>query len=389
MGMSLKVTIYLMTASVSLLSVAGNNGKPVNIKCDDTPVRQTAYLGGSVTINCTCPGVGKNQIKYFCKEAENFNCKNVISTYTSNYTERDRFSMIDHKEQEVYTVIISSLTQEDAGIYWCALKTVNNDSPIACLTKINLHIFRWVDIRPRKETHDTGENANLRCHYPHSHENNTKYLCKGENPLNCEELTRTTEGERDVTKDRFSIRDNKRLKYFYVYINNVSTADSGTYWCGSDRKWDHAEVNKIHLVVAERHKTTKKLGHLTQPTTATPSATTLHDDRSNYACCTSGGSSEQSIKDGQNTEENHGGHDYEEIQERNQEASSGGTLLSVYATVHLPTDQLHYASINFQNDSVTGSTDRNAFPDIDKNGSSACDYSSISKTQGGAHPPIL
>jgi len=54
-----------------------------------------------------------------------------------------------------------------------------------------------------------------------------------------------------VTKDRFSIRDNKRLKYFYVYINNVSTADSGTYWCGSDRKWDHAEVNKIHLVVGK------------------------------------------------------------------------------------------------------------------------------------------
>lgn len=49
--------------------------------------------------------------------------------------------MTDHKEQGVYTVIISTLTQDDAGGYQCAVKDMNNDSSTDCLTKIQLHIL--------------------------------------------------------------------------------------------------------------------------------------------------------------------------------------------------------------------------------------------------------
>lgn len=72
---------------------------------------------------------------------------------------------------------------------------------------------------------------------------------------------------------------------------------------------------------------------------------------------------------------------------RNQQASSGDTLPSVYATVNLPTDHLHYASVNFQKDSDAIPTDGKALPDMNENGSSACDYSSISRSQGATHPP--
>ncbi|XP_056228275.1 CMRF35-like molecule 1 [Seriola aureovittata] len=252
----------------------------------------------------------------------------------------------------------------------------------------------WNDIEPTAITHGTGENAQLTCRYTDDQENNTKYLCKGENASNCEELIHTTESERDVVKGRYDIRDNQRKKYFYVYINNLSTADSGTYWCGSERRGPPATYAKIHLSVTDtatkQIKTRTCLS--TQPTTATPVETNLHDDHSNsvagviglaVACVvmavvvvivlillgrklllrTQGGSSELRMNDGQNTEGSHGGHDYEEVQEWNP-----------------PTDQLHYASVNFKSDSVTVSTDRNALPDTDKNGSSACDYSSISRT---------
>lgn len=84
---------------------------------------------------------------------------------------------------------------------------------------------------------------------------------------------------------------------------------------------------------------------------------------------------------------NHGDHHYEDIQMCNQRAASGNTLPSIYTTVNPPADQLHYASVNFQNDPVSGSTDRNAVSDASKNGSSACDYSSVSKTVAAARLP--
>uniref|UniRef100_A0A3B4U067 Immunoglobulin V-set domain-containing protein n=1 Tax=Seriola dumerili TaxID=41447 RepID=A0A3B4U067_SERDU len=106
-------------------------------------------------------------------------------------------------------------------------------------------------LKSEVKSYRTGENAQLTCHYPDSQKSNTKYLCKGENPSNCEELIHTTETERNVVKGRYDIRDNQRIKYFYVYINNLCTADSGTYWCGSERKGHPATYTKIHLSVGK------------------------------------------------------------------------------------------------------------------------------------------
>lgn len=107
----------------------------------------------------------------------------------------------------------------------------------------------WDDLTP-KVVHVTEESARIQCNYSDSHEGNDKFLCKGKNPVNCQELINTTEQDK-VDNGRFSIRDYKRKKYFYVYMKNVSTADSGTYWCGCDRTRQHAEYTKIHLSVSE------------------------------------------------------------------------------------------------------------------------------------------
>ncbi|XP_070782511.1 uncharacterized protein [Enoplosus armatus] len=256
-------------------------------------------------------------------------------------------------------------------------------------------------------------------HLHYSHENNDKFLCKGKDHLNCEELIHTTEEDRDVVKGRFDIRDNKRRKYFYVNIHNVSRADSGTYWCGSDRTWQHAKFNKILLSVAEKQVKTKGSDPATSKTKPTSVTRTVPEEKTGkqdgiiaggvcalllvvlviililcrhnlprtQACCAAGESSEERTNAGHNTEGNHGDHHYEDIQMRNQQASSGVVLPSVYATVNPPADQLHYATINVQTDSVSVSTDGNALPDTNKNGPSACDYSSISSSQGATHSP--
>ncbi|KAM7393926.1 hypothetical protein PAMP_020760 [Pampus punctatissimus] len=357
MRISLKVTICFLTASVSLLAVTGNKGGHGNIICkynedekhhvslqfhaetyfnslagDDMPEEQTAHVGGSVTINCNYSRAKEHNIKYFCKY-ENLNCSILIQMHNSNYTKLHRFTLTDNKQQRVYTVTISNLTPADAGIYVCATESSINT---ACLNEVQLHIL---NDKAKELLCDTGNTLYVQCFYPDSLENVEKFLCKGENPFNCEVLIHTTE----QPKGRFTIRDNKRLKYFYVYIKNLSLADSGTYWCSSDRTLLHGGHAKIHLSVGVIVGVVMSVVLLVIATVV-------------LILCkrklkTQGRLSELRTNAGNNTEENHGDHHYDEIQLRIQQANSGNTLPSIYATVNAPADQLHYASVSFQTDS--------------------------------------
>ncbi|XP_028461894.1 polymeric immunoglobulin receptor-like isoform X2 [Perca flavescens] len=380
MRISLKVIMYLMTG-------------------DKPPVIQKARHGGSATIKCQYPRTEESNIKHFCREDGNFNCTNLISTVNSNHTILGRFSLTNDKRQGVYTVIISTLTQDDAGRYRCVMERA--DSSTACLTKIHLHILNWDDITSKAINHAIGEAAQIRCLYPDSHNSNEKFLCKGENPSNCEELIHTSDQETDFSKGRFSIRD--RMKYFYVYIKNLSTEDSGSYWCGSSRMWEQAEVTKILLSVAERRKTRESVMQLNDNAVTVNNSTdgpvtkdwlalvvavvvclvlilllvlVLVLCRHNLPCKQEGSLEQRTSAAEHTTEENHGDHHFDEIQTGNLQASSEEALTSVYANVNLPADQLQYASVNFR---VGVSTDRNSLPGTNE-------ISSNSTSQGVTHP---
>uniref|UniRef100_A0A3Q3XBQ2 Immunoglobulin V-set domain-containing protein n=1 Tax=Mola mola TaxID=94237 RepID=A0A3Q3XBQ2_MOLML len=96
-------------------------------------VTQRARQGGSATIKCKYPAE-ENSVKKFCRENENSQCANLISSYMANYTIRGRLSLTDNKEQQEFTVTISTLTQDDAGTYQCAMTRINSNSSV-CLTE--------------------------------------------------------------------------------------------------------------------------------------------------------------------------------------------------------------------------------------------------------------
>ncbi|KAF7653268.1 hypothetical protein LDENG_00085340, partial [Lucifuga dentata] len=258
----------------------------------------------------------------------------------------------------------------------------------------------------KKETQDTGTCVHLKCDYPASHKENEKFLCKGENPFNCKELINTRE---NMSSGRISINDNSRRNYFYVYICNSSTADSGTYWCGSDRTWHPAKYTKIQLSVVNkrkdkrrnqsetsRHETlstassamnsdlsTAKSGSESKSRTPKPEVSDSRPHQEGDFMSDQASSSAQNGAQtssaaqraiaGHNTE---GNHDYEEIQMRPQQVDSGSAVTSVYATVSMssgPSDQLQYASVTFHNDvncsdeaSVSVSAEGNILPTIQR-----------------------
>ncbi|MEQ2317069.1 hypothetical protein AMECASPLE_039002 [Ameca splendens] len=131
-------TVWWLTVGGSSPLVEGKNKEPLNTACNGTRVDQTAHVGESVSITCKYPQADKSSIRYFCRHAGNFTCTNIISAQHYNYTKLPRFSLTDDKQQGAYTVLIFTLTQEDAGKYQCALKTHNS---ITCLQDVLLHVL--------------------------------------------------------------------------------------------------------------------------------------------------------------------------------------------------------------------------------------------------------
>uniref|UniRef100_A0A8C2WK24 Ig-like domain-containing protein n=1 Tax=Cyclopterus lumpus TaxID=8103 RepID=A0A8C2WK24_CYCLU len=294
----------------------------------------TGVLGKEVTIKCSHSYAFTN-VKYFCKGA----ClKVLISSRANKKVPNEKYSIVD--KGNTFSVTIFHLTADDSGTYSCGIERIGLDTYI----EVVLTVIEG----------DTGQTVRIECTYPNHHENNEKYLCKGRNPFNCNRLIQTTEQERDVVNGRFHIRDNRRKKYFYVNINNLSTDDAGCYWCGSSRTGQRAGYTKLLLSV----------GDITYSlcTYEPNEAQLFYQNMSvlllmNRCVCVCACVCVCEFAYAHNNyiyhttpllplQENHGDHHYDEIQMLNQQASSGDALMSVYATVDAPTDQLHYASIN-------------------------------------------
>ncbi|XP_067272748.1 polymeric immunoglobulin receptor-like [Pseudorasbora parva] len=79
----------------------------------------------------------------------------------------------------------------------------------------------------------SGGGVIISCKYDKKHTENEKYFCKGPWPY-CTDQIKTNEKNKWVTKDRFSLFDDRSSAVFRVTIRDLSEEDSGTYYCGSE-----------------------------------------------------------------------------------------------------------------------------------------------------------
>uniref|UniRef100_A0A3Q1HTZ4 Immunoglobulin V-set domain-containing protein n=1 Tax=Acanthochromis polyacanthus TaxID=80966 RepID=A0A3Q1HTZ4_9TELE len=234
----------------------------------------------------------------------------------------------------------------------------------------------------------TGENFTYWCSYKDigSDVFYAKFICKGEDPSECKVVATTKEPH---LNPRFSMFDDKAENNITINITEVTTNDTGTYWCGV-QKFDPEDkvqfvqkffmndgfqficavisfvavlllmlllfvallifiykrknIYYLRICIARTH--TDMLQLHTKPRSRTSLSCTGYNNI------------------------------YEEIQERVQIPDSENALNTIYVTANLPADptpSLHYSTIHFQ--SSPDRAGREAL--IPKPSSSACQYSTV------------
>ncbi|XP_044204514.1 uncharacterized protein LOC122980507 [Thunnus albacares] len=346
-----------------------------------TPFTQTAYRTAKTIITCDYPNEYNSSVKFICKD-NNEICEEILSTQSS-VKSNGTFTLTDTNS---FNMSISNVSSQHAGVYWCGVKS-NEGNYRVSRRKIQLEIK---SIKSFKRSPTSGQNFTYQCVYPQSAPIK-KFICKGEDPSICQPLWSTS--KRRTNTGKFSMEDDRDRRKITITVRNVTTDDTGTYWCGgvnTDIKRSNPFFNKLEMTVAA------------------PPGSVSHGDfqvvmmiifrpvlllllllllviivilvNKRFSCSkpTRNGAAAQHIK-----EDNV----YEEVQELPQETGSGNAVEMISATANFPTNppaSMHYSTIISQS-----STDKaNGEALIHRPSSSACEYSTVRNSQSPIYSTV-
>ncbi|KAL7855502.1 hypothetical protein AOLI_G00191060 [Acnodon oligacanthus] len=214
------------------------------VRCETEELNYTAYEGGQVRIRCPYkPGYTE---KYFCKGDAKIPFEGRQSS---------RFLLHDNTSAHIFTLNITQLDLEDKGTYWCVRR--GNSSSDICRTKIQL------DVKPEL-TCELGQNVSIQCHYNPELRNSVKFLCKGQNTLDCAERGVKITSEQPKMGP-LSLSDDASAGVFTVTIAGLKEEDSGTYWCGGSTGLEHVFISSVDLDIFQDAEPSRGFSKPTKP----------------------------------------------------------------------------------------------------------------------------
>ncbi|KAK7161019.1 hypothetical protein R3I94_003860 [Phoxinus phoxinus] len=247
------------TRHTHLTSVSLTNGHlltPTLVGCE----------GDSSEIKCPYDENHSTEIKYLCKgKCFTPDAQNIIRSDEAHVI-KPKISVKNETELNLFTVTLSDLRAEDAGIYWCAVKEAFN-LPIKLmilkdgecfLENISVFsvliltcVFSAALLTPEASV---GGSVSISCKNVTGQ--TLRLFCRGDQPNICvRDGVRVSSSNR--ARGRFSLTDETSAGVFTVNISGLTEEDSGKYWC--------AEETSGSLVFTEVHL--HVIGETTSPDT--------------------------------------------------------------------------------------------------------------------------
>ncbi|XP_029437934.1 CMRF35-like molecule 8 [Rhinatrema bivittatum] len=202
------------------------------------PREARGLVGGSLSLHCQYEKGYETNNKYWCRGETFSSCQTLIKTLIkTNSKMESKLSIRDNVTALTFTVTMEELTQGDSGTYWCGTDEWFRDSNYPVIVTV-LPAGSWGLSGPREVWGPVGGSLSLQCHYQKGNDTRNKYWCRGQNWSSCDVLAET-ESE---MKGRISIKVDHTKCSFTVTMKQLTEADSGKYWCGTEGQlWDSGD----------------------------------------------------------------------------------------------------------------------------------------------------
>ncbi|KAA0721742.1 Polymeric immunoglobulin receptor [Triplophysa tibetana] len=206
----------------------------LNVKddsCCGASQRVMVNTGQTANLACQYSQDYKTEDKIIFKER-----KDSIEMIYNTWNQKERFSISDDRDNNLFSVRITDVRSEDAGVYLCGVWLNKISYSYSILTAVHLHIMNpvlshwWVN-----KSVSVGDEVNITCQIPEEHNFSPKLFCKEDENHICQTVSRS-----EVKLNDFSDKS-----VFTVIISDVTVRDAGVYWCGAETS--HTDFTFISL----------------------------------------------------------------------------------------------------------------------------------------------
>ncbi|CAM4455187.1 unnamed protein product [Leuciscus chuanchicus] len=214
--------------------------------------------GDSSEIKCPYDENHSTEIKHLCKgKCFTKDAKKIIQSDEA-HVNNPKISVKNETELNLFTVTLSDLRAEDAGIYWCAVKEA-----------FNLPIELMIVLKDALFTHEASVGGSVSISCKNVRTQTQRLFCRGDQPNICvRDGVRVSSNTR--TNGRFSLTDETSAGVFTVNISNLTEEDSGKYWCAEETSGSFV-FTEVHLHVTQdfniqhaKHNHGKSIGSYTK-----------------------------------------------------------------------------------------------------------------------------
>ncbi|KAL7852050.1 hypothetical protein SRHO_G00178350 [Serrasalmus rhombeus] len=120
---------------------------PVELKVEEDlsyekNISVTGHVGGGVNISCKYPQFHSSYPKFLCRRVGTVDCNNTTSVNESRRWRNEGKLYLHDDGTQIFTVIITRLTEGDSGEYWCGAESdwTSDHGYKVYITQINLRV---------------------------------------------------------------------------------------------------------------------------------------------------------------------------------------------------------------------------------------------------------